>query len=166
MERLKIRDAAIMEDLIREEIHRNDESKYDHRLHGILLVARGHTCSNVADLLGHTVKTIENWVNRFNEGGFNSLKDEPHTGRPPNLSKAQLSEIDRDIRLDPQTLGYNQNLWDGKLLSHHILSKFGVPLSVRQCQRLFHILGFRQRKPRPISSKCDLDKQDDFKKTH
>ena len=166
MERLKIRDAAIMEDLIRDEIHRNDESKYDHRLHGLLLVARGHTCSSVADLLGHSVKTIENWVNRFNKGGFNSLMDDPHTGRPPTLSKNQLSEIDKDIRLDPQSLGYSQNLWNGKLLSHHIFNKFEVHLSVRQCQRLFHNLGFRQRKPRPISSRCDPSKQEDFKKTH
>ena len=65
MERLKIRDAVIMEDLTRDEIHRNDESKFDHRLHGLLLVARGYTCSSVADLLGHSVKTIENWVNRL-----------------------------------------------------------------------------------------------------
>ena len=59
--------------------------------------------------------------------------DEPHTGRPPTLSKNQLSEIDMDIRLDPQSLGYSQNLWNGKLLSHHIFNKFEVHLSVRQC---------------------------------
>ena len=90
--------------------------------------------------------------------------DEPHTGRPPTLSKNQLSEIDKDIRLDPQSSGYNQNLWNGKLLSHHIFNKFEVHLSVRQCQRLFHNLGFRQRKPRPISSRCDPSKQEDLKK--
>ena len=49
--------------------------------------------------------------------------DELHTGRPPTLSKNQLSEIDKDIRLDPQSLGYSQNLWDGKLLGHHTFNK-------------------------------------------
>ena len=166
MERLKIRNASTMVNLIQDEIHRNNDSRYDHRLHGILLVAKGHTCSSVADLLDHSVTTIENWVNRFNNGGFQALLDEPRTGRPSFLSDQQLMRINQDLREDPKKLGYNQNLWDGKLLSYHILNRFEISLSVRQCQRLFHKLGFRQRIPRPISSKSDPCKQDIFKKTH
>ena len=165
MRRLTVINAPSMVHLLQSEIHRNDESRYDHRLHGVLLVALGHSCSESAEILGHTVTTIENWVNRFNNGGFNSLRDEPHTGRPPALSAAQMKEIRKDITEDPKKLGYDQNLWDGKLLSHHILSQYNVTLSVRQCQRLFQKLEFRQRKPRPISSKADLEKQEDFKKT-
>lgn len=165
MRKLTVVNAPTMAILLQNEIHRNDESKYDHRLHGVLLVALGHSCSDTAKILGHTVTTIENWVNRFNSGGFSSLRDEPHTGRPSSLSFEQMSEIREAISQDPMKLGYNQNLWDGKLLSHHILVKFGITLSIRQCQRLFHKLDFRQRKPRPVSSKVDLLKQDSFKKT-
>ena len=165
MRRLNVINAHSRVNLIQNEIHRNDESRYDHRLHGVLLVALGYSCSESAKILGHTVTTIENWVNHFNNGGFNSLRDEPHTGRPPALSVVQMDEIRKDIAKDPKKLGYDQNLWDGKLLSHHILSRYGVTLSIRQCQRLFHKLEFRQRKPRPISSKADLEKQESFKKT-
>jgi transposase len=154
-----------MVNLLQSEIHRNDESRYDHRLHAVLLVASGYSCSESAKILGHTVTTIENWVNRFNKGGFNSLRDEPHTGRPPALSQVQMNEIRIDIADDPKRLGYDQNLWDGKLLSHHIFFRYGVTLSVRQCQRLFHKMEFRQRKPRLISSTVDKAKQESFKKT-
>ncbi len=164
MRRLTVINAPSMVNLLQSEIHRNDESRYDHRLHGVLLVALGYSCSESAKILGHTVTTIENWVNRFNKGGFNSLKDEPHTGRRPALSEVQMNEIRKDIAEDPKKFGYEQNLWDGKLLSHHILFRYGVTLSVRQCQRLFHKLEFRQRKPRPISSKVDKAKQESFKK--
>ncbi|WP_319579939.1 helix-turn-helix domain-containing protein [uncultured Methanospirillum sp.] len=112
--------------LLQNEIHRNDDSKYDHRLHGVLLVALGYSCSESAKILGHTVTTIENWVNRFNEGGFKSLRDEPHTGRSPSLSFDQMKEIRETIVEDPKLLGYNQNLWDGKFMSHHILKKYGI----------------------------------------
>jgi transposase len=166
MRKLTVVNAPTMAILLQNEIHRNDESKYDHRLHGVLLVALGHSCSETAKILGHTVTTIENWVNRFNRGGFNSLRDELHTGRPSTLSFEQMKDIREAISQDPMKLGYNQNLWDGKLLSHHILVKFGITLSVRQCQRLFHKLDFRQRKPRPVSSKVDSAKQDTFKKTN
>jgi hypothetical protein len=40
-----------------------------------------------------------------------------------------------------------------------------VDLGVRQCQRLFHHLGFRQRKPRPLIAKSDPEAQRKYKKT-
>jgi len=164
MKRLEINNAKTMAYLFQLEIERSEDSRYDHRLHGVLLVAQGLTCSEVARLLGHTSKTIENWVNRFNSDGFNALRDEKRSGRPSKLSLELVDKINNDIRIDPQNLGYNQNLWDGKLLSHHIKMKYGISLSVRQCQRLFHKLGFRQRIPRPMSSKSDPIKQEEFKK--
>jgi hypothetical protein len=32
---------------LQQEIQRSEESRYDHRLHGVLLVAQGMTCLNV-----------------------------------------------------------------------------------------------------------------------
>ncbi len=164
MQKLQVVNANTMSILIQAKISNNDESRYHHRLHGVLLVAKGHSCSKVAEYFDHSVKTIENWVNRFNEGGFEALRDEKRTGRPSFLSDEQLHELSLILRKDPKTIGYNQNLWDGKLLSYHIETTYGITISVRQCQRLFHKLGFRQRKPRPISSKTDPKKQESFKK--
>lgn len=164
MRRLEINNAPRISALFQLEIERSDESRYDHRLHGVLLVTQGLSCSEVASLLGHTSKTLENWVNRFNSHGFNALRDEKRTGRPSKLSGEILEKINAEIRLDPRDFGYNQNLWDGKLLSHHLNIKYEISLSVRQCQRLFHKLGFRQRKPRPKSSKSDPLEQEAFKK--
>src|SRR6516164_2770373 len=41
MRKLEISDPEIMGVAIRQEIERNDESRYDHRLHGLLLVVSG-----------------------------------------------------------------------------------------------------------------------------
>ncbi|TRZ49465.1 winged helix-turn-helix domain-containing protein [bacterium] len=57
------------------------------------------------------------------------------------------------------------NLWDGKLLSHHLSEKYDVSLGVRQCQRLFTHLGFRRRKPRPVIAKSDSEAKAIYKKT-
>ena len=43
---------------LQQEIQRSEESRYDHRLHGVLLVAQGMTCPGVARLLvllGHKI---------------------------------------------------------------------------------------------------------------
>ena len=37
---------------LQDEIRRSEESRYDHRLHGLLLVAHGMSCREVAQLLG------------------------------------------------------------------------------------------------------------------
>ena len=62
-------------------------------------------------------------------------------------------------------MGYHQNLWDGVLLSHHLDQNYSVSLGVRQCQRLFHQLGFSLQRPRRKAIEADSVKQEAFKKT-
>ncbi len=52
MNPLTIADAATMVLGLQDEIRRSEESRYDHRLHGVLLVAQGLTCPEVSQLLG------------------------------------------------------------------------------------------------------------------
>ena len=145
------------------EIRRSDDSKYDHRLHGLLLVANGMSPYEVSDVLGNSPKSIEAWVNIFLKEGFKGIREPIRSGRPPRLSNI-LDAIGRDLRKNPMDLGYKQNLWDGKLLSHHIKEKYGIVLGTRQCQRIFRKLGFRLRKPRPVIAKGDDVKRELFKK--
>jgi transposase len=51
------------------------------------------------------------------------------------------------------------------LLSHHLEERYAVSLSVRQCQRLFHKLGFTLQRPRRQAQEADLVQQEAFKKT-
>lgn len=138
---------------LQHELGRSDDSRYDHRLHGVLFVANGQDCYEVAKILGHSPTTIENWVHLFNEHGFEGLHDETRSGRPSKIPEDIIKEIDKDLRKNPKELDYHQNLWDGKLLSHHLKERYNIAIGVRQAQRLFHKLGFRQRKPCPVISR-------------
>ena len=64
MRPLRITDASSVIGL-QQEIQRSEESRYDHRLHGVLLVAQGMTCPEVARLLGDAPRSVEYWVHRF-----------------------------------------------------------------------------------------------------
>jgi len=166
MERLQISDAATMVLSLQDEISRSRESRYDHRLHGVLLVAQGNNCYQVASWLGEHPTTVERWVRRFEARGFSGLEEGERPGRPRRLDEAAWQQIEQDLRLEPRQLGHPQNLWDGKLLAHHLQHKYGVELGVRQCQRLFRAMGFRRRKPRPVIAHADPEAQRAFKKTH
>ena len=54
---------------LQDEIRRSEESRYDHRLHGLLLVAYGMNCCQVADLLGDAPRTVAYWVERSKKRG-------------------------------------------------------------------------------------------------
>lgn len=165
MKRLQIDDAPTMILALQDEIARSEESRYDHRLHGVLLAAHGMSCYQVAEWLGQHPTTIERWVQRFEARGFSGLREGERAGRPRRLDDATWEKIEHDLRVEPRALGHSQNLWDGKLLSHHLHQAYGMELGVRQCQRLFRAMGFRRRKPRPVIAHADPKAQRAFKKT-
>lgn len=165
MRKLEIKDAEIMQIAVRNEILRSEESRYDHRLHGVLLVLSGQSCYQVAELFGQSPRTVEYWLRRFEGSGFAGLQETARPGRPRLLDENQLRELNRDLRRSPREFDHPQSLWDGKLLSHHLAQRYQVSIGVRQCQRLFHRLGFRRRKPRPLIAHADLQAQRQYKKT-
>ncbi|MCE5334597.1 MAG: helix-turn-helix domain-containing protein [Desulfobacteraceae bacterium] len=165
MRKAKITDAEEMAFALQDEIRRTDESRYDHRLHGVLLVAQGLSCREVARLFGDAPRTVAYWVRRFEEGGFAGLAEGERPGRPRRISEAQLEEIGQTLGKSPLDFGLGVNLWDGKTLSEFIANRWGIPLGVRQSQRLFKLLGFRLRKPRPKIAQADPELQGEYKKT-
>ena len=137
MRKLEIKESDIMQVAVQQEIHRSDESRYDHRLHGILLICSGWSSYEVAELFGHSPRTVQNWVNRFERSGFAGLEEIPRDGRPPSLGEKEMESLGKDLRRSPRSFGYEQNLWDGKLLSHHLAQRYKVFIGERQCRRLF-----------------------------
>jgi transposase len=165
MRKLQIRDADVMRIAIQQEIARSDESRYDHRLHGVLLVAGGESCTEVARKFGEDARTVQRWVNHFEHDGFAGLREGERPGRPRALDERCWAQVERELRRNPRSFGYEQNLWDGKLLAEHLRRRHQVELGVRQCQRLFKQLGFRLRKPRPQVAQSDPIKVAAVKKT-
>jgi len=165
MKKLTIADAQTIILGLQDEIRRSEDSRYDHRLHGVLLVAHGMSCREVAGLLGDAPRTVQNWINRFEEKGLSGIVESERSGRPRRLDEEQLEEINMALRRFPEAVGMTGNLWDGKMLSAFIKKEYGVDLGVRQCQYLFRNLGFRFRKPRPMVAHADPIAQEQYKKT-
>jgi transposase len=165
MKALTISDQENMIMALQDEIRRNDTSRYDHRLHGVLLVAQGVTCPRVAELLGDSPRTVVNWVQRFEAQGLAGLSEGERSGRPSRLNEEQLTKVEAALRSSPTQFALPTQMWDGPTLSAFLRRELGVKLKVRQCQRLFRQLGFRLRKPRPQVAQADPQLQAAHKKT-
>jgi transposase len=162
MRKLQIEDAEVMRIALQQEIARSEESRYDHRLHGLLLVSAGQSCRQVAELFGENGTTVQRWVRRFERGGLQALQEGERSGRPATLDAGQWRKLQGDLRKTPRDFA---TLWDGPVLSEHLRRHYRVDLGVRQCQRLFRRMGFRLRKPRPQVARADPLKVAEVKKT-
>jgi transposase len=165
MKPLAVSDAATIILGLQDEIRRSEESRYDHRLHGVLLVAQGMSCPEVSRLLGDSPRTVEYWIRRFEDRGLAGLVEGERSGRPRRLNDKQLEEINSVLRQPPESVGIPRGLWDGKGLAAFIKKRYGITLGVRRCQDMFKSFGFRLRKPRPLIARANPELQEAYKKT-
>ena len=133
-------------------IHTTSDAKYRHKAEMVNLVLSGLTPSYLSTYCGDSKRTITLWVKIADEQGFEALKPKKPTGKPPKLTKGQMAEI-RTVLEEDDPQKYGHNVWDGPSLSAYIEDTYAVKLSVRQCQRLFHTLGFSLVRPQTFPSK-------------
>ena len=95
MRKLEIADPQLMQVAIQQEIERSEESRYDHRLHGVLLVSSGYSCTEVGQLFGQAATTIQRWVQRFERGGFDGLRE----GERPDVRVRWMNRNGLALRL-------------------------------------------------------------------
>lgn len=165
MKRMVVPDAQTFVSAIQDEISRSPEARYFHRLHVLLYVLSGASAYQAAHLYRLSPRTVEYWVKRLISSGLAGLREGNRPGRPRRLSASDLEALRREIRRSPRELGYDQNFWDGVLLRRHLDQRYSVSLGVRQCQRLFHQLGFTLQRPRRKAREADPVRQEAFKKT-
>ncbi len=135
MRQLQVQDVTSLREALNKELRLSAKARFSHRLHSVLLVSAGYSCSEVAGCFGETPRTVQRWVRNFHEFGCDGLKDVQKSGRPKKLSREQLNELQRDVQSEPMAQDYGQTEWDGKLLATHVARRYGIVLSVRQCQR-------------------------------
>jgi len=164
MKRLKIPDVETFIAAIQDEISRTGEGRYYHRLHVVLHALKETSCYEAARIYGHSPRSVYNWIHRLITKGLGGLREEEHPGRPSKLSPSQQEELRKHLLLSPREFAYDQNIWDGPLLSYHLEKHFSVHLRVRQCQNLFHRLGFTLQRPRRKGANADPEEQEVFKK--
>ena len=133
--------------LLADQIRRSGDSRYDHRLHGVLLVARNLSCPKVAELLGEAPRTVEYWVQRFKERGLQGLADRARPGRPSRLAPEDLRQLAAALSKPPRGTGPEPDEWDGQGVRDWIINQFGKSVSTRQAQRLLRRYRTSNRSP-------------------
>jgi transposase len=112
------------------------------RLEGLRLFAAGLRIEDVARHLGVQVRTVRDWVNLWNKGGFGALKPGKSPGRPYKLSEEEWKKLERDLEKSPREFGYDCDLWSTRLVMIHISTNYGVRYEYKYMYRLLRKGGF------------------------
>ena len=147
-------------------VHSTTDTKYRHKVEMVNLVLGGFSPAYLSSYCGNSKRTITLWVKIADEQGLEALKTRKPTGRPPKLTSEQMMEI-RTVLEEDEPKKYGYNVWDGPSLSAYIEKVYTVKLCVRQCQNLFHSLGFSLVRPQTFPSKGEQNELEraEYKKT-
>ena len=79
---------------LRREAERDGEYRVARRIHAVLLNHRRHTSSEIAGLLGAPRSKVSLWLGQYVSYGWEALLEGHRSGRPRELTSAQLSQLD------------------------------------------------------------------------
>ena len=136
MKRLKVLDKEKIIAVIQDEISCSPKARYYHRLHVVLYALKTGSCYKAASVYGHSHQSVYNWLHRFKANGLPGLQKSARQGRSLKLSEMQEVLVRMDLAHSPKELGYDQDVWTGKLLSHRLKNEYHVFLLTRQCQNI------------------------------
>lgn len=128
------------------------------RYQAIVLAAQGRSSADIAQHLACSRRSVQVWVRQYNVEGPDSLKEQPHTGRPPRLSGPELIRFGRRVDAAPTPEEGRATLY-GLDYQRILKDEFGVLLSLQAVYDLLHRLGFSSLMPRPQHKDADEELQ-------
>ena len=98
------------------------------------------------------------WLHRFDKDGLDGLKDQPRSGRPPDVPKGVMIKIKNEL-VDSNTG------WDFRQVMDLIYKKTGVRYHEVHIYRLLHKWGFKSKVPQKrFVNTASVENKKKFKK--
>ena len=134
------------------------------RIHGVYLANKGHTCPEIVQIIGASRRAIQQWVQKYNDGGIEALRDKSRPGKPTTLPRHMEQKFCRRIAKGPSKQD-GVSVLNGPAIKRLLEREFSVVYSLWGVYDLLHRLGYSCLCPRPQHEKADPKAQEEFKKT-
>lgn len=138
---------------------RNSERKI--HLHALWQLRLGKSLKEVAELVGMSYRSLQNWVAWYRDGGLvevlQRIKGHGNQGRPAKLDTIQQKALATKV-----SLGSFRNVWDA---IQWVRDRWKVQYSYSGLFKRLKSLLCRLKVPRPRSVKVDVEAQNEWKAT-
>jgi transposase len=121
--------------------------KEKRRLHAIQLKRAGWKQKDIATALDVSPVAVCQWIQKMKQAGTKSLRAQPHTGRPGELSSAQKQLIPDLLSHEAEAYGFRGDLWTCHRVKKVIEWEFGVSYHRSHVARLLKELHWTPQQP-------------------
>jgi transposase len=98
----------------------------------IQLFLEGQTPSEIAPLLGVSVRSVQRWIANWDAGGEQALLTRPRSGRPAKLTLSQKRQVLHWVaQRSPTAFGFASERWTAPRVALLIAQRFGVTMNHR-----------------------------------
>ena len=127
------------------------------RLLGGELILKAYDNDTIADIVGVTSRTVNNWRRTLSthKDKLHALARKQGSGRIPRLNDEQKQQLKASILAGAVNAGYPSERWTSRIVADFIKKKFGVVLAPRSVRKLLPTLGLSPQKPVVKSHKYD-----------
>jgi transposase len=136
---------------LRQQLKAACDARTYRRTLALLELDRGRSAADIANMLGVTRQSVNNWAIAFaREPDPSVLSDHPRCGRPPVLTEQTVGHLPVLMRQSPQSLGYPHTDWTVPLLQQEMEQDSGLRPSDETVRRGLRQLGFVWKRPRYV----------------
>jgi len=129
------------------------------RLHALWLVRLGHTVQSAASVVGIHLRTLQQWLSWYRQGGLSEVLAHRHGGHAGRCSPLSASE-EAQLKTLAAT-GQIGSIWDGVAWAQE---HCGVSYTYWGMRSVFARLGLKKKVPRPRSPQASDQAQQAWKK--
>jgi len=132
------------------------------RYRAVLLALDGQEAVAIAQALGRSRRSVQDWVYAYRDGGIGRLLPGKSTGRPTKLPRERETELMARLDAGPLPSDGVCTL-RGKDVVRILEQEFGAKYSLDGAYDLLERLGYSCLTPRPLHEKADPQQVERFK---
>ncbi len=148
---------------LKRSIRKERDARLATRIRAVYLAQMGKTAPEIAQLLGYSRRTIQNWIHCYNKQGLSGLDDHHGQGPKCRLNESQIQWLRQRIEEGPRTED-GVCVFHGKDIQRIIDHQFGISYHLNSIYRLLKRMGYSYVSSRPEHPKGDRQAREAFKK--
>ena len=145
---------------LKREAEKDGAHRVARRIHAVLLNHQEHTSGEIAQMLEAPRSKVSLWLGQYESCGWEALLEGHRSGRPKELTSAQVSQLDGIIDSGPVAYGFSSGVWTSPMIGRVIQEEFCVNYHSGHVRKLLKAMGFSVQRPRRKLAKADPAAQD------
>jgi transposase len=143
---------------------RSGEYRVAKRIHAVILNADGNASGKISDILNSPRSRVSEWLQTYEQYGYEGLLEGHRSGRPGELSEKQKIILCDIIDSGPVSYGYLSGVWTSVMLTEVIENEFNIIYHPGHVRKILYCMNYSVQRPKRVLANADPMKQSKWKR--